>query len=260
VTTSALHELFSLEGRTALVTGAATGIGRALAVGMARCGANVALLHHHEAVDDVRREILACGRACAAHPLDLETLAEAEAVDVLRKFEAELGPVDVLINNAGVNPRRMSADYAVDDLDRAFGVNVRAPFILSRALVASRKLRSQSIQIIQVLSLLAFRGGFRTTGYTSTKHALLGLTRLLANEWGSEAVRVNAIAPGYIRTRMTEEFMDAHEISDPFLARIPVGRWGTPTDLVGAAVFLASPAAAYVHGATLVVDGGYLNS
>jgi 2-deoxy-D-gluconate 3-dehydrogenase len=251
---------FSLTGCRALVTGAATGLGQAICVALADAGvAGIAALHHRS--DITATSALVEQRGCAVWTAraDLAQLDEAGARELVAAASAALGPVDVLVNNAGINPRAPAFEYSLADFDAAMAVNARAAFLLSRAVAHVCSLARRPASIVNVASLLSSRGGYRNTGYTASKHALAGLTRLCANEWGHLGIRVNAVAPGFIRTSMTEAFLDA-PASKPFQERTSLGRWGQAEDIGRAVVFLASPAAAYVHGTVLTVDGGFSNS
>ncbi|MGS2641533.1 SDR family oxidoreductase [Streptosporangium sp. LJ11] len=243
--------MFSLEGRTALVTGARTGIGRALAVGLAAAGADIVLHGRDDDLDEVETEVRKTGRQASRWVLDL---SDPRAVP---EAAGRLGPVDVLVNNAGIIRRAPAAEHSHESFREVLDVNLDAVFLLSQVLGA-RMLARGSGKIIMIASMLSFQGGVNVVGYTAAKHGVAGLTRALACEWAGSGVQVNAIAPGYIRTGNTERLWDDPEREAEIRGRIPAGRWGTPEDLVGAAVFLASGASDYVNGHLLAVDGGWL--
>ncbi|MEU4831938.1 SDR family oxidoreductase [Streptosporangium sp. NPDC023615] len=243
--------MFSLEGRTALVTGARTGIGRAVAVGLAAAGADIVLHGRDDDLDEVEAEVRKAGRQASRWVLDLSDPA------AVPEAAARLGPIDVLVNNAGIIRRAPAAEHPYETFREVLDVNLDAVFLLSQTLGA-RMLARGSGKIIMIASMLSYQGGVNVVGYTSAKHGVAGLTRALACEWAGSGVQVNAIAPGYIRTGNTERLWDDPAREAEIRSRIPAGRWGRPEDLVGAAVFLASAASDYVNGHLLAVDGGWL--
>nr|BEK62919.1 2-dehydro-3-deoxy-D-gluconate 5-dehydrogenase KduD [Kitasatospora purpeofusca] len=248
---------FDLTGRLAVVTGARRGIGRAVARALAGAGADVigvsASLENSGSA--VEQDVTAAGRTFEAIRADF---ADPEAV---RALGADLAgrerPVDILVNNAGTIRRAPAAEHTDADWDLVLQVNLSAQFALTRAVGASMVARGRG-SIVFTASLLSFQGGITVPGYTAAKHGIAGLTKALANEWAPHGVNVNAIAPGYIATDNTRALQDDPARSRAILERIPAGRWGSADDLAGAAVFLASDAAAYVHGTVLPVDGGWL--
>jgi 2-dehydro-3-deoxy-D-gluconate 5-dehydrogenase len=245
---------FSLEGRTALVTGARTGIGRAIAVGLAAAGADLILLGHTPDMAQTREAVRATGREAETVVLDL---AEPERVAQGCARLLERRRVDILVNNAGVVHRGEAAEVSFGDWRHVLDVNLDSVFLLSRACGAAMVARGEG-KIITVASLLSFQGGIRVSAYTASKHAVAGLTKALANEWGPHGVQVNALAPGYIATGNTRPLIEDPRREAEIRSRIPAGRWGRPEDVVGAAVFLAAPASDYVNGHVLVVDGGWM--
>ena len=248
---------FSLAGRAALVTGGATGIGAAIARALATFGADVAVTMHERGADEVLRDIRALGRRAEALPADLGALDEASATALVATAETLLGGLDILVNNAGIIRRAEALEHRHADWRAVMSVNLDAVFLMSQA--AARRMASRkSGRIVNIASVLAFEGGVRVPGYAAAKHAVVGLTRALANEWAAEGITVNAIAPGYVATENTAALRRDETRMLDLLARIPMGRFGEPDEIAGAAVFLASPAAAYVTGSTLVVDGGWL--
>jgi 2-deoxy-D-gluconate 3-dehydrogenase len=242
---------FRLDGRTALVTGANTGIGQAIALGMAEAGAEV-IAAGRSSLDETLGLIANAGGT--ARPL---TLALDDPTAAAVKL-ATLGPLDILVNNAGIIRRADAVDYSEADWDAVIDVNLKATFFLSQAFARSAFARGAGGAIVNIASLLAFQGGIRIPAYTASKHGVAGLTKLLANEWAARGINVNAIAPGYIETNNTEALRADPDRSRAILDRIPAGRWGEAADIAGTAVFLASPAAKYIHGTVIPVDGGWL--
>ncbi|MHA3977064.1 SDR family oxidoreductase [Halovulum sp. GXIMD14794] len=248
---------FDLTGRKALVTGGATGIGRGIALGLAEAGADVALTYRSHQPEETLAEIEALGRKASAVKSDFAGMNAASAAGVVDFAADELGGLDILVNNAGIIHREDSVDLPLEDWRRVLSVNLDSVWLLSQA--AGRKLVAQgSGKIITVASVLGSQGGLRVPAYTSSKHAAIGLTRALCNEWAGHGVNVNAIAPGYTATDNTQALRDDPERSKALLDRIPAGRFAEPSEIAGAAVFLASDAATYCHGSVITVDGGWL--
>jgi 2-deoxy-D-gluconate 3-dehydrogenase len=248
---------FDLTGRLAAVTGARRGIGRAMAQSLAEAGADIigVSANMETTGSQVEADVTAAGRSFEAIRADL---ADPAAVRELgRELAGRRRPVDILVNNAGTI-RRTPADRHTDaDWDIVLQVNLTAQFMLARAVGAAMAARGHG-KIIFTASLLSFQGGITVPGYTAAKHGIAGLTKALANEWAARGVNVNAIAPGYIATDNTRALRDDPVRATAILERIPAGRWGSAADLAGATVFLASDAAAYIHGTVLPVDGGWL--
>lgn len=242
---------FSLAGRTALVTGANTGIGQAVAIAMAEAGASV-IAAGRSSLDETLARIAARGLAARGTILVLD--------DPVRAAETlpALGPLDILVNNAGIIRRADALDTAEADWDAVVDVNLKATFFLAQAFARQAFARGAGGAIVNVASLLSFQGGIRVPAYAASKHGVAGITRALANEWAARGINVNAIAPGYIETSNTEALRADPDRSKAILERIPAGRWGEPSDIAATAVFLASPAARYIHGAVIPVDGGWL--
>lgn len=236
---------FSLAGKTALVTGANSGIGQAIAVALAEAGAHV----------------LASSRTGAA-----ATVAKTGGEEVRLDFSDPMAArevfagrrIDILINNAGTIRRADALDFSEEDWDAVMDVNLKAVFFTAQAFAKAAVAAGRGGKIVNIASLLSFQGGIRVASYTAAKHGVAGITRLLANEWAGLGINVNALAPGYIETANTEALRADPARNQAILARIPAGRWGRPEDVAGAAVFLSSSAADYVHGAVLNVDGGWL--
>ncbi|PRZ08678.1 2-deoxy-D-gluconate 3-dehydrogenase [Isoptericola sp. CG 20/1183] len=247
---------FRLDGKVALVTGTSRGLGQGAAVALAEAGADVALLDRSEPTETIAR-IEALGRRAFSVRRDLATATPAELDAAVAEVVAELGEVDVLVNNAGTIRRAPAAEHPAEDWDTVLAVNLDAVFHLSRA-VGRGMLERGAGSIINVASMLSFQGGILVPGYAASKHAVVGLTKALANEWAGRGVNVNAVAPGYMATDNTAPIRADEAREQSISARIPAGRWGTPEDLAGIFVYLASPASAYVHGAVVPVDGGWL--
>jgi len=246
--------MFDLSGRVAIVTGANTGIGQGLAIGLANAGADVALVGRTPA-DESAEKVRAAGRKAVIIDADLSTIAPVE--DVVGRTVAELGGLDILVNNAGIIRRADALEFSEEDWDAVIDTNLKSVFFLSQA-AARHMVQQGKGKIINIASMLSFQGGIRVPSYTASKSGVAGLTKLLANEWASKGINVNAIAPGYIATNNTAALQADEVRNRQILERIPVGRWGKPSDLAGAAVFLASDASDYVNGHILAVDGGWL--
>jgi 2-dehydro-3-deoxy-D-gluconate 5-dehydrogenase len=244
--------LFDLSGRTALVTGARTGIGRAIAIGLAEAGADLVLHGHRDDLDDTEAAVRAAGRRTRRWVRDL---SDVDGLAEEARALAEATPIDVLVNNAGIIRRGPAVDAQDADWRAVLTVNLDAAFMITRAVGASMLARRRG-KVISIASMLSFQGGLNVAAYTASKHAVVGLTRALANEWAPHGVQVNALAPGYISTDNTAALRADADREPQIRARIPAGRWGTPEDLAGAAVFLAAPASDYVTGHVLAVDGG----
>jgi 2-deoxy-D-gluconate 3-dehydrogenase len=247
---------FRLDGRVALVTGGNRGLGEGYGVALAEAGADVALLSRSDP-DRAAARIRAAGRRAIHLPVDLATAGQADLGAAVASTVDQLGRLDILVNNAGIIRRAAAVEATERDWDDVLTVNLDAVWHLCQA--AGRVMLAQGGgRIINVASMLSFQGGVRVPAYAAAKHAVAGLTKALANEWAARGVNVNAIAPGYIATDNTVALREDPQRNAAILDRIPAGRWGTPEDLMGAVVFLASDAARYVHGIVLAVDGGWL--
>ena len=245
---------FDLSGQTAIVTGANTGIGQAIALSLAAAGADIAAVGRTPAQETVEK-VRALGRQAQIVSADLSSIEPVQRVvdETLEK----LGRLDTLVNNAGIIRRADSLDFTEEDWDAVIDTNLKTTFFLCQA--AGRHMLAQGAgKIINIASLLSFQGGIRVPSYTASKSGVAGLTKLLANEWAARGVNVNAIAPGYIATNNTAALQADEARNRQIMERIPEGRWGDPKDIGGAAVFLASNAADYVQGHILAVDGGWL--
>ncbi|AJY77337.1 2-dehydro-3-deoxy-D-gluconate 5-dehydrogenase KduD [Paenibacillus beijingensis] len=250
-----LNKLFDLTGRTAIVTGAGRGLGRAIAAGLAEAGADVALVTNRTPAEDTKREIEAIGRKAIVLQADVADRGKLEGI--VDETIGQLGRLDILVNNAGIIRRTPAVDHLYSDWQDVLDVNVNSVFVLSQ--IAGRIMtRQRSGKIINIASMLSFQGGINVPGYTASKHAVTGLTKALANEWAGSGVQVNAIAPGYMISDNTEALRNDPVRSRQILDRIPAGRWGSDLDLVGPAVFLASKASDYMSGHVLCVDGGWM--
>ncbi len=245
---------FGLDGKVAVVTGANTGLGQAIALALAGAGADLVLVGRSDPSDTIAG-IEALGREALAIEADLSTTADHARIAA--GATAWKGAVDILVNNAGIIRRADAIDFSEDDWDAVMNTNLKSVFFLSQAFARPMLERGRG-KIINIASLLSFQGGIRIPSYTASKSGLAGLTRLLACEWAGKGVNVNAIAPGYFVTNNTAALRADESRNAAILARIPAGHWGNPADIGGAAVFLASPAADYVHGVVLPVDGGWM--
>ena len=247
---------FNLSGRVALVTGASRGIGAAMARALAAAGANV-ILHASRTEPGELAASIASEHGVKASCLVADLERREETDTLVPRALAAAGTLDILVNNAGIIRRADAVDFSDEDWDATLEVDLSSVFRLCRA--AGRHMLAEGRgKIINVASLLAFQGGIRVPAYAAAKAGVAQLTRALANEWAGRGVNVNAIAPGYIRTDNTSALWEDPVRYKQILERIPAGRWGDPADLAGAAVFLASSAADYVHGHVLVVDGGWM--
>ncbi|WP_425228526.1 2-dehydro-3-deoxy-D-gluconate 5-dehydrogenase KduD [Sphingomonas sp.] len=245
---------FDLTGRVAAVTGANTGIGQAIALALAAAGADVACVGRTPA-DETAAGVRALGRKATIVPADLTTIEPVGRV--VDETLAALGGLDILVNNAGIIRRADAVDFSEADWDAVIDTNLKSVFFLCQA-AGRHMLANGGGKIINIASMLTFQGGIRVPSYTASKSGIGGLTKLLANEWAARGVNVNAIAPGYIATNNTAALQADVARNRAIVERIPAGSWGDPGDLGGAAVFLASRAADYVHGHILAVDGGWL--
>ncbi|AWL13037.1 Gluconate 5-dehydrogenase [Saliniradius amylolyticus] len=250
------YNVFSLAGKTALVTGASRGLGQAMAIGLAKAGAVVVCSSSREGGCDATRASIA-----EFDGESYELVADLSQPDQVRAMAEQAlgvtGQVDVLVNNGGTIARSPAVDYPFEDWKRVMDVNIDAPFLLSQIIGKHMVQRGQG-KIINIASMLSYTGGITVPAYAASKHAIVGLTKALANEWASANVQVNAIAPGYFRTDNTAALQADPERNKEIEKRIPAGRWGEPEQLSGAAVFLASQGSDYINGHVLAVDGGWL--
>jgi 2-deoxy-D-gluconate 3-dehydrogenase len=246
---------FDLTGKVALVTGSDTGLGAGMALALAGAGCDIVGVSRSDDADTAQR-VRALGRRYVGVSADLSSTAPIG--DIVRAALEACGRIDVLVNNAGIIRRADALSFTEADWDDVMNVNLKSAFFLAQAVARHFVDHDRRGKIINVASMLSFQGGIRVASYTSSKSGMLGLTRLLANEWAARGINVNAIAPGYMATSNTAALREDEQRNSEILARIPAARWGTPDDLAGPVVFLASPASDYVHGHTLAVDGGWL--
>lgn len=252
--TNWLESQFSLTGKKALVTGASKGIGASIAIALAQAGADVVLVGRtQESLSATRTTIENLGRSTETLIADVESRVQiSEAFNSIEQLN-----VEIVVNNAGSISRAAAIETSLEDWDRIIDTNLNSVFQISQ-LCAKSMLTKGHGRIINIASLLSFQGGINVPAYTASKHAVAGVTKALANEWGAKGVTINAIAPGYISTDNTQALRNDVDRNTSILARIPIGRWGTPEDLAAVAVFLASPAAAYINGEIITVDGGWM--
>lgn len=248
---------FDLTGKVALITGASYGIGFAIATAMANNGATIVF-------NDIKQELVDKGLAAYkeagidAHGYVCDVTNEDAVKALVKQVTEEVGHINILVNNAGIIKRCDAIDVTPENWDAVDFLNEKMVFFLSQAVAKQWVADKKGGKIINIASMLSFQGGIRVPAYTSSKSAVMGMTKALANEWAKYGINVNAIAPGYMATNNTNQLRQDEDRSEEILARIPAGRWGTPADVGGAAIFLASDAAAYVNGYTLAVDGGWL--
>lgn len=247
---------FRLDGQVALVTGARQGLGQALALALAEAGADIAALDVGD-VEETCQAVAGLGRRCCSVTCDLRTATVADLQRVVAETAASMGRLDILVNNAGIIRRAPALDFGESDWDDVVQIDLKAVFFLSQA-AARQMVLQQRGKIINMASMLSFQGGILVPSYTAAKSAAAGLTRALANEWAPCGINVNAIAPGYMATEVTAGLRSDPDRAASILSRIPAGRWGSPGDLRGVVVFLASAASDYLHGAVIPVDGGWL--
>lgn len=247
---------FKLNGKAAIVTGASRGLGQAMAIGLAEAGADVALVAS-SSTEETAKKIRALGRkVCQVQANLLDASAVPQIVETTVK---ELGGIDILVNNAGTIRRAPLLEFSEKDWDEVIQINQKSLFFLSQAVAKQMVAQGRGGKIINIASMLSFQGGIRVPSYTASKSAVMGLTRIMANEWAAHGINVNAIAPGYMETDNTAALRADAKRNAEILARIPAGRWGKPEDLQGAVVFLASSASDYMQGYTVAVDGGWLS-
>ncbi|MAT93690.1 MAG: 2-deoxy-D-gluconate 3-dehydrogenase [Halioglobus sp.] len=246
---------FSLQGKTAMVTGASRGLGKGIALALAEAGADVVGVGVSD-MSDTAAQVEAMGRRFLGIRADLTD--KSCVPDIVAQANNACAGIDILVNNAGTIRRNDLIDFTEQDWDEVMDLNLKTLFFLSQAVAREFIDRGTGGKIIHIASMLSFQGGIRVASYTSSKSAVRGLTMAMANELAPHGINVNAIAPGYMATDNTQALRDDPVRNEEILARIPAGRWGLPQDLAGAVVFLASPASAYVNGHTLAVDGGWL--
>ena len=252
--TKIILDKFRIDSKIAVVTGGTKGIGKAIALALAEAGADIAVVSRKDD-PDIESAVLRLGRRYLHHSADLTQRKETRKV-ITAVMEA-MGNVDILVNNAGIIRRSPAEDYSERDWDATLEIDLAAPYLLSQA--AGRiMLKKGRGKIINIASVLAFQGGVNVAAYAVSKHGVSGLTKALANDWASKGINVNALAPSFFATEMTEALQKDPERSRTITGRTPAGRWGKPEDIAGAAVFLASPASDFIHGVVLPVDGGWM--
>ncbi len=246
---------FSISGKKAIVTGPAKGLGRGMAEGLHEAGVELALIDMSDSIHKVAEEMGAQGARVVAVQADLSHRDELKRA--FNEAVAALGGLDILLNNAGITRWSSAEEMSAADWDIVLDVNLNAPFLLAQ-LAGQYMLKQGHGKIVNIASLLSFSGGLLTVGYAASKGGVAQMTKALANEWSSKGINVNAIAPGYMATEMNIPLMEDPARNKLILDRVPAGRWGLPEDLVGALIFLSSPASDYVHGVVLPVDGGFM--
>ena len=245
---------FDLTGKVALVTGGNTGLGQGIALALAEAGADIVSVALSDS-DETVAKVQALGRRAHAISADLTSIEPVERV--VQEALAAMGRIDILVNNAGLIRRADAVDFTEADWDLVMNINLKTVFFMSQAVARQFIKQGDGGKIINIASMLSFQGGIRVPSYTASKSGVAGLTKLMANEWAPHRITANAIAPGYFATANTQALREDPVRSAEILGRIPAGRWGEPSDLGGAAVFLASRASDYVQGAILPVDGGW---
>ena len=249
--------MFDIKGNVAIITGPRSGIGQAIAVAMAKSGVNIMGVGT-KAMPETKALVEAEGARFAEMQVDLMQ-PSVELFDNIVKTTVDVfGKIDILVNNAGLRRRGACLDYSMSDWDAVMNVNLKSLFFLTQRVGAQFLEQGSGGKVVNVASLLSFQGGFRTPAYASSKSAVAGLTKSFANEWAGQGINVNAVAPGYITTEGTAALREDKVRNEQILVRIPAGRWGDPDDIAGPVVFLCSPAARYIHGTILQVDGGWL--
>jgi 2-deoxy-D-gluconate 3-dehydrogenase len=253
---ASILDSFRLDNKVALITGAASGLGAAIAIALAQAGAHVAVHGNRRAAAETAADITAAGGTAAAFQADLSHTAGAESL--FGRVHEHFGRVDILINNAGTIHRDAAVDTTLDSWEQVLQVNLTSVFQLSQFVARDLISREAPGKIVNIASLLSFQGGIRVPAYAASKGGVAQLTKALANEWAPKGIQVNAIAPGYFATTNTEALQADETRNRQILERIPAGRWGHPSDLAGAALFLSSSASDYVTGTVLTVDGGWM--
>jgi 2-dehydro-3-deoxy-D-gluconate 5-dehydrogenase len=246
---------FDLTGKVAIVTGGAVGLGGGISLGLAQAGADIVIVTSNNRSQETQQKIEAMGRK--AHTVVADLMDQDALQNVVDEALKVFGKIDILVNNAGIIRRTPAADHAAQDWHDVLNLNLNSAFFLSQ-LVGREMIKQGSGKIINIASMLSFQGGINVPGYTASKHAIAGVTKALANEWASKGIQVNAIAPGYMETDNTAALRADEERNAQILVRIPAARWGTPEDMQGPVIFLASKASDYMSGHVLCVDGGWM--
>jgi len=248
---------FSLSGKVAIVTGSSTGLGQGMALGLAEAGADIVGVDYVGS-PETQTLVEALGRKYLGLKANLITINQEGLADLVNQAVSHFGHVDILINNAGIIRREDSLNFSEKDWDDVMNINVKTVFFFSQALANQFVKQGHGGKIINIASMLSYQGGIRVPSYTASKSGVKGITMLMANEWAKYNINVNAIAPGYMATNNTAALRDDEKRAGQILERIPAGRWGTPQDLAGTAIFLASDNSSYINGFTIAVDGGWL--
>lgn len=246
---------FRLDGKVAIVTGCRTGLGQGMALALAEAGADVVGVDYLD-VDDTKAKVEALGRRFLGIQANLMSTEHND--DILEQTLKAMGRVDILVNNAGIIRRNDAIEFSEKDWDDVMNINIKNLFFLSQTVAKQLIKQGEGGKIVNIASMLSFQGGIRVPSYTASKSAVMGVTKLMANEWAKDNINVNAIAPGYMATDNTAPLRADKVRSAEILGRIPAARWGLPEDLAGPVVFLSSPASNYVSGYTVAVDGGWL--
>ncbi|WP_394181959.1 2-dehydro-3-deoxy-D-gluconate 5-dehydrogenase KduD [Marinomonas posidonica] len=250
-----MKEMFDLSNKVAIVTGCNTGLGQGMALALAKAGADIVGVNRDDPSETIEL-MAATGRKFHSVTADM---SKVDSVDlVIKEAVSAFGQVDILVNNAGIIRRNDAIDFSEKDWDDVMDVNIKSVFFMSQGFARQVIKQGSSGNIINIASMLSFQGGIRVPSYTASKSGVMGVTRLLANEWAKHGINVNAIAPGYMSTNNTQALRADEARSSEILGRIPAGRWGLPEDMAGPVVFLASDASRYVNGYTIAVDGGWL--
>ena len=250
-----MNEQFDLTGKIAVVTGCDTGLGQGMAVGLAKAGCDIAAVN---IVEPTETKALIEGLGRKFLDIRANLMKMDDIPDIVSKTVAEYGQIDILVNNAGIIRREDAVDFSEKNWDDVMNINIKSVFFLSQAVAKQFMAQGKGGNIVNIASMLSFQGGIRVPSYTASKSAVMGVTKLLANEWAKHGVNVNAIAPGYMDTNNTAALIADPVRSKEILDRIPADRWGLPSDLAGPVVFLCSPASSYINGYTIAVDGGWL--
>lgn len=246
---------FNLSGQVAVVTGGTRGLGQAMAVALAEHGADIALVQRNQKDVATKEMIEKLGKRCEIITCDLSDMEQVKTI--MLEVDHLFGHVDILVNNAGIQRRSPAVDFSETDWDNVIDVNLKCVFLLCQQ-AGKRMIQKGRGKIINIASLLSFQGGITVPAYAAAKGGVAQLTKALSNEWAGLGVNVNAIAPGYMATDMNEALINNETRSRQIMERIPAGRWGTPEDMKGSVVFLASRASDYINGHVLVVDGGWM--
>lgn len=250
-----MQDMFRLDGKVAVITGASTGLGQGMALAMAAAGADIVGIDY-VAMPETQEKIEAMGRGFLGLVENLMSIEPCHRI--IDAAVQRFGHVDILVNNAGIIRREDAIEFSEKNWDDVMNINIKTVFFLSQAAARQFIAQGKGGKIISIASMLSYQGGIRVPSYTAAKSAVMGITRSMCTEWAKHGINCNAIAPGYMATNNTQALRADEQRSTDILARIPMDRWGTPEDVAGPAVFLASPASDYINGFTLAVDGGWL--